>query len=131
VLSIINDCFDAYWQILFAYKRHDPANNHVPHPTTTMPTAQDKQNLRVLALPRGARVVRSRLRLGGVHRVVAARRGTIGLDISVAAAAVDPNRVNPFMWLYRDRASPFYSSIGLAENERPVPAWRVAEMFSN
>ena len=25
-------------------------------------------------------------------------------------AAFDPNRVNPFMWLYRDRASPFYSS---------------------
>src|SRR5262249_37076384 len=26
--------------------------------------------------------------------------------------AFDPNRMNPFMWLYRDRASPFYSSVG-------------------
>jgi ubiquinone/menaquinone biosynthesis C-methylase UbiE len=44
-------------------------------------------------------------------------------------AAFDPNRVNPFMWLYRDRASPFYSSIGVTENERPVLAWQVAEVF--
>ena len=43
-------------------------------------------------------------------------------------AAFDPNRVNPFMWLYR-HASPFYSSIGVTENERPVLAWRVAEVF--
>ncbi len=46
-------------------------------------------------------------------------------------AAFDPNRVNPFMWLYRDRASPFYSSIGVTENERPVLAWHVAEVFRN
>ena len=26
--------------------------------------------------------------------------------------AFDPNRMNPFMWLYRDRASPFYSPVG-------------------
>jgi SAM-dependent methyltransferase len=44
-------------------------------------------------------------------------------------AAFDPNRLNPFMWLYRDRASPFYSSIGVTENERPVLAWRVAQVF--
>src|SRR5229473_2646280 len=43
--------------------------------------------------------------------------------------AFDPNRMNPFMWLYRDRASPFYSSVGVTENERPVLAWRVAEVF--
>ena len=43
--------------------------------------------------------------------------------------AFDPNRMNPFMWLYRDRASPFYSSVGVTENERPILAWRVAEMF--
>jgi len=43
--------------------------------------------------------------------------------------AFDPNRMNPFMWLYRDRASPFYSSIGVTENERPILAWRVAEVF--
>src|SRR5262249_54624430 len=46
-------------------------------------------------------------------------------------AALDPNRMNPFMWLYRDRASPFYSSIGVTENERPVLAWRVAAVFRN
>jgi SAM-dependent methyltransferase len=45
--------------------------------------------------------------------------------------AFDPNRMNPFMWLYRDRASPFYSSIGVTENERPVLAWRIAEIFRN
>lgn len=45
--------------------------------------------------------------------------------------AFDPNRMNPFMWLYRDHASPFYSSVGVTENERPVLAWRVAEVFRN
>ena len=45
--------------------------------------------------------------------------------------AFDPNRMNPFMWLYRDRASPFYSSVGVTENERPILAWRVAEVFRN
>ena len=37
--------------------------------------------------------------------------------------------MNPFMWLYRDRASPFYSPIGVTENERPVLAKKVAEVF--
>lgn len=45
--------------------------------------------------------------------------------------AFDPNRMNPFMWLYRDRASPFYSPIGVTENERPVLAWQVAAVFRN
>jgi len=43
--------------------------------------------------------------------------------------AFDPNRMNPFMWLYRDRASPFYSSVGVTENERPVLAWKIADVF--
>jgi SAM-dependent methyltransferase len=43
--------------------------------------------------------------------------------------AFDPNRCNPFMWLYRDRCSPFYSSIGVTENERPVLAGQVRAMF--
>src|SRR6187401_2756322 len=43
--------------------------------------------------------------------------------------AFDPNRMNPFMWLYRDRASPFYSSVGVTENERPVLAKEAAETF--
>jgi SAM-dependent methyltransferase len=45
--------------------------------------------------------------------------------------AFDPNRMNPFMWLYRDHASPFYSSVGVTENERPVLAWQIAEVFRN
>jgi SAM-dependent methyltransferase len=43
--------------------------------------------------------------------------------------AFDPNRMNPFMWLYRDRSSPFYSSMGVTENERPVLSRRVADVF--
>ena len=43
--------------------------------------------------------------------------------------AFDPNRMNPFMWLYRDRASPFYSPLGVTENERPVLAHEVAAVF--
>jgi ubiquinone/menaquinone biosynthesis C-methylase UbiE len=43
--------------------------------------------------------------------------------------AFDPNRMNPFMWLYRDRSSPFYSPVGVTENERPVLAGAVASVF--
>jgi ubiquinone/menaquinone biosynthesis C-methylase UbiE len=43
--------------------------------------------------------------------------------------AFDPNRMNPFMYLYRDRSSPFYSPIGVTENERPVLAHKVAAVF--
>jgi ubiquinone/menaquinone biosynthesis C-methylase UbiE len=43
--------------------------------------------------------------------------------------AFDPNRMNPFMYLYRDRSSPFYSSVGVTENERPVLAHQIAAMF--
>jgi SAM-dependent methyltransferase len=43
--------------------------------------------------------------------------------------AFDPNRMNPFMWLYRDPSSPFYSRIGVTENERPVLASRLAQVF--
>jgi len=45
--------------------------------------------------------------------------------------AFDPSRMNPFMWLYRDQASPFYSPLGVTENERPILAWRIAEVFRN
>ena len=37
--------------------------------------------------------------------------------------------MNPFMWLYRDRASPFYSPLGVTENERPVLAHEVVAVF--
>lgn len=43
--------------------------------------------------------------------------------------AFDPNRMNPFMYLYRDRSSPFYSSVGVTKNERPVLAAEVAATF--
>ena len=43
--------------------------------------------------------------------------------------AFDPNRMNPFMYLYRDRSSPFYSSVGVTENERPVLAHQIAGVF--
>src|SRR3974377_998182 len=43
--------------------------------------------------------------------------------------AFDPNRMNPFMWLYRDPASPFYNPVGVTANERPVLAREVAATF--
>lgn len=43
--------------------------------------------------------------------------------------AFDPNRMNPFMYLYRDRSSPLYSSVGVTENERPVLAHKIAAVF--
>lgn len=46
-----------------------------------------------------------------------------------AFVAFDPNRMNPFMYLYRDRSSPFYSSVGVTENERPVLAGEIATVF--
>ncbi|HEY7229963.1 MAG TPA: class I SAM-dependent methyltransferase [Pseudolabrys sp.] len=53
------------------------------------------------------------------------------LKIGGRFVAFDPNRMNPFMWLYRDRSSPFYSPVGVTENERPILAWRVADIFRN
>jgi ubiquinone/menaquinone biosynthesis C-methylase UbiE len=44
--------------------------------------------------------------------------------------AFDPNRRNPFMWLYRDRGSPFYSPVGVTPNERPVVPSEVAAVFA-
>jgi len=43
--------------------------------------------------------------------------------------AFDPNRMNPFVYLYRDRTSPLYSSVGVTENERPVMADAIAATF--
>ncbi|MDB5617774.1 class I SAM-dependent methyltransferase [Tardiphaga sp.] len=45
--------------------------------------------------------------------------------------AFDPNRMNPFMYLYRDRSSPLYSSVGVTENERPVLAREIAATFDD
>lgn len=46
-----------------------------------------------------------------------------------AFMAFDPNRMNPFMYLYRDRSSPFYSPVGVTENERPILAPQTATVF--
>lgn len=43
--------------------------------------------------------------------------------------ALDPNRMNPFMYLYRDKSSPFYSSAGVSENERPIIASAIKRDF--
>ena len=64
---------------------------------------------------------------GLVHHFPDPRR----LAGEVRRVSFDPNRMNPFMWLYRDRSSPFYSSVGVTENERPILAWRVADIFRN
>jgi SAM-dependent methyltransferase len=45
--------------------------------------------------------------------------------------AFDPNRLNPFMWLYRDKNSPFYSSKGVTENERPIIAGEITRVFTD
>jgi ubiquinone/menaquinone biosynthesis C-methylase UbiE len=45
--------------------------------------------------------------------------------------AFDPNRLNPFMYLYRDRSSPFYSNKGVTENERPVMPREVRQVFES
>ncbi len=45
--------------------------------------------------------------------------------------AFDPNRLNPFMYLYRDRSSPFYSSKGVTPNERPVLPGELRKIFSS
>ncbi len=44
--------------------------------------------------------------------------------------AFDPNRLNPFMYLYRDKSSPFYSAKGVTPNERPVLPHQVRDTFS-
>lgn len=44
--------------------------------------------------------------------------------------AFDPNRLNPFMYLYRDKSSPFYSSKGVTPNERPVLPAKVRAIFT-
>ena len=47
-----------------------------------------------------------------------------------AFVAFDPNRQNPFMWLYRDKSSPFYSSKGVTENERPLLTKEISPVFT-
>jgi len=44
--------------------------------------------------------------------------------------AFDPNRRNPFMWVYRDHDSPFYSSKGVTPGERPILAEEVSMVFA-
>jgi ubiquinone/menaquinone biosynthesis C-methylase UbiE len=51
------------------------------------------------------------------------------LKPGAAFVAFDPNRLNPFMYLYRDRNSPLYSRKGVTENERPILAGEVRRVF--
>jgi ubiquinone/menaquinone biosynthesis C-methylase UbiE len=44
--------------------------------------------------------------------------------------AFDPNRRNPFMYLYRDQSSPLYSAVGVTANERPVIAAEIVRVFN-
>lgn len=43
--------------------------------------------------------------------------------------AFDPNRRNPFMYLYRVKSSPFYSPVGVTPNEQPVARENVVRTF--
>jgi ubiquinone/menaquinone biosynthesis C-methylase UbiE len=45
--------------------------------------------------------------------------------------AFDPNKLNPFMWIYRDKSSPLHSDKGVSVNESPVSQSEVYEVFSN
>jgi ubiquinone/menaquinone biosynthesis C-methylase UbiE len=43
--------------------------------------------------------------------------------------AYDPHKLNPFMWLYRAKESPFYSSKGVTENEHPLKKSEILHVF--
>ncbi len=43
--------------------------------------------------------------------------------------AFDPNKQNPFMWLYRDISSPLHSQKGVTKNECPMSAIEVQKIF--
>ncbi|OGV43379.1 MAG: hypothetical protein A2X48_16210 [Lentisphaerae bacterium GWF2_49_21] len=43
--------------------------------------------------------------------------------------AFDPNKQNPFMWLYRDISSPLHSQKGVTKNECPISAAEVEAVF--
>ena len=43
----------------------------------------------------------------------------------------DPNKINPFMWLYRDPSSPFFSKVGKTDNERLLSAQAVGRVMEN
>jgi len=43
----------------------------------------------------------------------------------------DPNFFNPPFWLYRSKSSPFYSSVGVTENERLLKPSEIKAIFRN
>lgn len=47
-----------------------------------------------------------------------------------AFVAFDPNRANPFFYLYRDPSSPLYSSTGVSPNERPALERELVPIFA-
>ncbi|HPN84306.1 MAG TPA: methyltransferase domain-containing protein [Victivallales bacterium] len=48
-----------------------------------------------------------------------------------AFVAFDPNKLNPFMWIYRDKSSPLHSSKGVSVNESPVGEKEIKKVFSD
>lgn len=44
--------------------------------------------------------------------------------------AFDPNRLNPFMWIYRDKSFPLHSDKEVGVNESPVCQQELYEVFS-
>lgn len=46
-------------------------------------------------------------------------------------SAFDPNRLNPVMYLLRDRSSPLYCGEGVTENERPILPKEIKERFTD
>ncbi len=47
-----------------------------------------------------------------------------------AFVGFDPNKANPFMWLYRNKSSPLHSEMGVSKNENPVSSAEVRKVFT-
>lgn len=43
----------------------------------------------------------------------------------------DPNYYNPAFWLYRNKSSPFYSSVGITSNERLLKSTEIERVFKD
>lgn len=101
-------------------KQHQPQLDFIQADVEALPFADNSLDTIVLSclihhLPDPSRCIQE------LHRVLKPQGRFV---------AFDPNRLNPFMYLYRDRSSPFYSSIGVTENERPVLANQLRTFFS-
>ncbi len=43
----------------------------------------------------------------------------------------DPHMNNPFIWIYRNKTSPFYSSVNITENERPLTKQEIKKALNS